>query len=336
MKLKYLLAVTAVTLGAGCLALAKQQNTFSLFRRNTTMDVTTGAAAAYAHLEALRHSDRVAQQGQTAMDQKRYQEAEKLFRKAIVVQPHNPLAWLLLAEACERQGKLEEALDAYHTIVYAPNGTGGSIGSDPVTRMRYVLALVRGNRYAEAVAVYDLAHKQAARQSEESFFPLRFDANNPDENRLQAAAHYVMGVTPPLHREAASAELRQHLEAAMRFAPDWGKPHAALAKMLDMRYKLKEAEIEYAKARQLGEHVESSKQRMARMDAEIQRKWEMQHPGQRNTHSVGFAIKLTPEQIAGFMAKGRAEMSMTRAQWEVAHKANLKAETAPRGQFQIP
>ena len=55
-------------------------------------------------------------QGSKALDRKSYLEAETLFRKALAVQPENDEAWRLLADVCERQGKLEEALQAYYTL----------------------------------------------------------------------------------------------------------------------------------------------------------------------------------------------------------------------------
>jgi Tfp pilus assembly protein PilF len=43
--------------------------------------------------------------------------AETLLREAIAVDAHEAQTWLLLAEACERQGKLDKALEAYHALL---------------------------------------------------------------------------------------------------------------------------------------------------------------------------------------------------------------------------
>ena len=340
MNYKYLSAASALILGVGCIALAKQQKMTPNSQHNmggaanvtgSTENPDFGSAASWASLVALRHSAEIARKGQIALDQKRYKEAESLFRKAVTVQPENSEAWLLLAEVCERQGKLQEALQAYYTLA---NGVTrySSITFDPVTRMRYVLALVRGNRYADAVAVYDLARKQAVSAREESLLPLRFDANNPDEDRLQAAAHYVMGVNKPEHRQAAPGELRQHLEAAIRLAPDWGKPYAELGKMLEWRNHTLEAEGYYTKARSLGEPVESYKQATERTVARMRREHDLAHPEIHQSDGVMIPIKLNNEQIKQLIAKSQAEVLRNTQQLEAAKKAKAEAKATIQGQ----
>ena len=350
MNYKYLLAAGILSVGAGCLALTKQHKTpqpdvqvhraraanamsLMVHPTNLTVNITTGRAGAQASYIALAHSEQIAKQGQKALDQKRYPEAETLFRKAVAIQPENSAARLLLAEVCERQGKLEEALEAYHALVYAPDAMGDSIALDPTTRMRYVLALVRSNRYTEAVAVYDLARKQAVSAREESLLPLRFDANNPDENRLQAAAHYVMGVKRPEHRENTLGELRQHLEAAIRLAPDWGKPYAELGKMLERRNHFVEAEGYYTKARNLGEPVESYKQESERIFARMRREHDLAHPEIHQSDGVMIPIKLNNAQIKELIAKSQAEVLRNTQQLEAA-KAAKKAKEGAKATIQ--
>ena len=114
MKRKYLLATTLLLLGAGAW---HWQSSTSCNSRLTYLEQPPPQMSCphpKAGGEAWNRSSLLDRQGQTALNQKRYQEAEGLFRKALLVQPHNPEPRLLLAEACERQGKLEEALQAYY------------------------------------------------------------------------------------------------------------------------------------------------------------------------------------------------------------------------------
>lgn len=336
-----LLAGTFCILGAACLAVAKQsgrQTPTSPQQRQATDTVRSVAGPAdLAYLAQLEQRQDLLTsfltQGKLKMEQKHYSQAENLFRKALALDNAESEAWLLLADVYERQGKLEEALPAYHRIIY---GQGGSIGSDPVTRMRYVLALVRSNRYADAVQVYDKARYDASGSDDAALFPLRFATNNPEESRLQAAAHYVMGLKHPLHCGATPKELRQHLEAAIRLAPDWSKPHAAIAKMLERSWHVQAAEVEYAKARQLGEPVESFKQKYARIEVELLRRHDAAHPELSHTNGAAFSIPMSHEEMARQMDKVYAEKLMTRAQWEVAQKAKIKAQTEPRDRSVYP
>ena len=328
MHTNYLVAAVVVIVGAGCITLSKQKEaprSDPQPRQNRLANVTRGSAATRVWVEEYKQALQVVQQGQTALDHKRYTEAENLFRKAVQIHAKTPEASLLLADVSERQGKLEQALQAYYTLVYSQDG-GSSIGTDPVTRMRYVLALVRSNRYEDAVQVYDLARQQADISRDEVLFPLRFDANTPDENHLQAAAHYVMGIEPPLHRENVPGELRQHLDAAIRLAPDWGKPHAALGKMLEWHRHVQEAEVEYTKSRNLGEPVESYKQKYARIEADMLRKSYELHPEHRGVNGVVIPLKLNGEQIRQLIAKSQADVLKSVQQQEAAKKAKEEAK----------
>jgi hypothetical protein len=106
--------------------------------------------------------------------------------------------------------------------------------------------------------------------------------------------------------------------------------------MLERIQRVQEAEVEYAKARQLGETVESDKQQSERTFAELKRRHDAAHPELSHANGAVFAIPMSHEEMARQMNKVYAEKLLTREQWEVAQKAKIKAQTEPRNRSMTP
>lgn len=159
--------------------------------------------------------------GRQALTKGRYDEAEGLFRKALAIQPQDAETWLLLADVCEKQGKQTAALNAYHELVYSnQKGWGSSINSHPTTRMKYVLALTRANRWQEAVAVYDMAITSSIQTNGRPMVEERFDPARRDLTRLQAVAHAILSSTGPSWGPPNTADQKKHLDAALKLHPE--------------------------------------------------------------------------------------------------------------------
>jgi len=291
MKHTYLLTTTVLIVGASGFAFARQQNTpahnkaATIPAKNRDADGiareeitrTPPDLIAAVRRENMRHRIYpLLKQADAAMKQKRYADAEQLFRKLIALDDEDGRYWLALADVCERQNKPQQALAAYRKLIY-PQNWSDNVSSDVTTRMRYVLALCGINQYTEAVQVFNAAMNamaiedmsDAGRQqvaqtrdamthdaavSAHSLLPMRFDPNDPDKRLLQAAAHFVLGTKRPSFVEPGKGEMMKHLQAAVRLAPQWGRVYSALADALIRQGNHQAAQVAQARALALGDH----------------------------------------------------------------------------------
>jgi predicted Zn-dependent protease len=196
-------------------------------------------------LEQIKHVRPLIREAREEADKRRYARAESLLRQAITLDSTSAEAWLLLAEACEKQNKQTEALKAYHELVYSnEKGWGSSINSHITTRMKYILALLRSNRWPEAVAVYEMVRKGDSQTNHgRTTLDAAFDPNRREITRLQAVAHLVLGTVEPSWGPPSKAEQKKHIEEAVRLQPNMPAAQYAYAQML-----VKEGNYEAAKA----------------------------------------------------------------------------------------
>ena len=295
MKRSYLVLAPFFLLGVGCIALAHQQRHTippkAPLMESIIKDTETGRKGREAETALLIRIQPMLKQGQAAVAKGQYAQAEGIFRQVLQLQGHDARTWLLLADVYERQGKEAKALEAYRTLLY-PVNWGSSISSDVTTRMRYVLALCRSNRYEEAAQVFDkamnatvleniadalreqIAQTHDAMTQEDaveahSLLPLRFDPASPDKRLLQAAAHYVLGTKQPSFGPPGAGEQMKHLQAAVRLAPQWGQAHSALSDALQRQGQTQAAQTAQKRALALGDHS-SLKERLIHANDEGQ------------------------------------------------------------------
>lgn len=308
MKRSIIVVSSFAVLGAGVLALVRQQTPVSDHpTRNASpsrkrelvqppvvvhgnKDNVTGRAGDQAELMKLRSIQSFIKQGKAAMSGEQFAQAESIFRQALKTEPNDAMTLRLLAEVYEREGMHTKAIEAYRTLIYS--NAHSSISSDPTTLMHFVLSLCRSNQYAEAVQVFNKTMDDSAHGSipEEvivnaqrtgntvafapyiekySLLPMRFDVNNLEENKLQAAAHFVLGTKQPSFAPPGAGEQMRHLQAAVRLAPKWGQAHSALADALVKKGQTQAAQAAQKRALALGDHS-SIKERLIHANDEGQ------------------------------------------------------------------
>src|ERR1051326_266457 len=137
-------------------------------------------------------------QGCVEVKQGNYAEGQAFFNKALAVDKTDPTLWLLLADVCERQGRWAEALRTYQGLLKG-SGRYSSLCSDPVTHLRYALALLRNGQWQEATTEYANVRYQI-NQTDPTALPNRdFDPGKDNRPRLEAAVHLVLGTRRPTY-----------------------------------------------------------------------------------------------------------------------------------------
>lgn len=244
--------VVGLTLAAVCLV-----SSHRLFARQSASrqpvsvpsQKVTNPAAEAAYLEQIKRVRPLIKEAQAEVDKGHYQRAENLLQQAIVLNSTSAEAWLHLADVCEKQNKQTDALKAYHELVYSnQKGWGSSINSDMVTRMKYVLALLRSNKWQEAVAVYDLAMKTSIEVDGHPLVDSGFSPNRREISRLEEVAHVVLGTQSPTWGPPSKAEQKKHLEAAVRLQPNLPMVQFVYAQKLEKDGDFVAAKAAYQKA----------------------------------------------------------------------------------------
>jgi Flp pilus assembly protein TadD len=168
-------------------------------------------------------------------------DASSSFRQALGIDRTCARAWLGLAEACERQGKDDDAIQAYRAMIYS-KGWGSSINHDPVTMMRYVLLLSKRGDWREAVAAYNDVEQRSQTGRGHPLVGLRFSETAPDWPTMRAVAHLVLGIRDAYHGPVPSAEKMKHLEEAVKLRPQWPEAQLAYGQALLRQRKLDQAQ----------------------------------------------------------------------------------------------
>lgn len=168
----------------------------------------------------LRQAITIVNEGKVAMSQGDYSKAERLFKQSFTVQRSRflPEAWLALADLYERQGRLTDAANAYHELIY-PVKAGSSIGSDPTTQMRYAIVLTQTNHWPEAVQVYEQALGRVKQSGRFPLIDVHFQPNVAEKTKLQALAHLVLGFKRPTYAQLEPNERLTHFTLAVQLEP---------------------------------------------------------------------------------------------------------------------
>ncbi|HLJ57018.1 MAG TPA: tetratricopeptide repeat protein [Chthonomonadaceae bacterium] len=142
-----------------------------------------------------------------------YAEAEELYKQALIILPGGKPR-LNLAEIYEHEDRLAEAAEQYDQLIFDKK-TGSSIGGDPITHMRYVLLLLKLNRWSDAVSVY-AAHTGYTVPGLPDF-----DAKRPDFDRMAALAHALVAAFNPRYSDdrLTIAQRRAHIDEALKLNP---------------------------------------------------------------------------------------------------------------------
>ena len=207
----------------------------------------------------LRRAYALARQGDAAVRESRLESAASCYRSALEIEPRLERTLVGLADALDRQGKLADALQTYHSLMFPTSG-GGSIGSDPVVHMRYVVALTKARKWEDAKAIYDRAMSRV-RAHGESVLSLPTEAKYLDHRGLVAAAHLVLGGCNPAHQLMSDAYRLPHLEEALKLRPNWAEAHYERGRILAFQKgREREGLTELDKAAALGD--DAMKQRV--------------------------------------------------------------------------
>ncbi len=167
-----------------------------------------------------------------AISKGKYAGAEDLLKQAVQIAPHYAEALLLLAEDYEHQGKTQDAMDVYHSLVYS-QGWGSSINSSPNTSFRYMLLLVKANRLKEAGDMLARANRSFTITTGH---PIIADIapHSQDPIALEAAAHLGLGISTQSHMSSNTEEQLHHIKKALALKPDSKEAQAAYQKALQM------------------------------------------------------------------------------------------------------
>ena len=171
------------------------------------------------HDQTTRSSAATAQ-GDAALTAGKYEHAVGLYQKALDI-AWDDRALLGLAEAYERLNRQNDALRTYHQLAHPKPLHFGSIGADPTTRMRYVLLLLKNDRWSEALEEYKAA-LNPKNPTLSSYFlksSSEFSPERPDWARLESMAHLLLGTVRPGHKEIDREEFVTHLKRAAQLQP---------------------------------------------------------------------------------------------------------------------
>ena len=106
-----------------------------------------------------------------------------------------------LAQIYEGEGRINEAIQAYHNLLHRPNGQSpGTWGRDGFTLIHYAIVLNKSGRWPEAVQAYEEALKSPSlpdndefRDENEPRLDVHFDPSIPQPKEMSAMLHVVLG-----------------------------------------------------------------------------------------------------------------------------------------------
>ena len=181
-----------------------------------------------------------------------YAEVESCARKALAIYAVDGFAMRCLAESLDWQGKQEDALKAYHDLVYSPNQMVYQ-SADLGTYLQYVIALIKSKEWELAVTIYEVVKYPPMRLAMFPFPWGTFDPKKPDYIRLQAICHLVLGAQHRRsYRSLPTGYELDHLEAALRLQPKMAEAHYFYAVELTRLKRDFEAKAAFERAATLG------------------------------------------------------------------------------------
>ena len=157
-----------------------------------------------------------------------------------------------LIESLDWQGKQEDALKAYHDLVYSPNQMVYQ-SADLGTYLQYVIALIKSKEWELAVTIYEVVKYPPMRLAMFPFPWGTFDPKKPDYIRLQAICHLVLGAQHRRsYRSLPTGYELDHIEAALRLQPKMAEAHYFYAVELTRLKRDFEAKAAFERAATLG------------------------------------------------------------------------------------
>ena len=175
--------------------------------------------------------------GRDYLDKKQYASAEIAFRTAIKIEDDEDTSNnVQLAHTLVLQGKPQEALTIYRKVlyeplsdawtivpgeVYAPYGVLSSSGESESLHacMEYAILASKIGSWPEAAYIF---RNTLASMPEDRVMPkidVQFDANEPEPEKLQAAAHIASGIGYISNADPKNA--MPEFEQAHTLEPDW-------------------------------------------------------------------------------------------------------------------
>ncbi len=170
--------------------------------------------------EASAQSDLLSHDAAVDLHAGRYVQAETEARQAISLDLLNVEGLEVMAQALDAQGKQQEALQAYHTLVI---DSKGHLGGQPRNLLPYALLLLKSGQWEQAVAAYN----QATALYPESN-PVRanshFSPDVPDPTALAVMIHIARGQIYNEHTnrsgESQNTEALAEYGKALQLAPN--------------------------------------------------------------------------------------------------------------------
>lgn len=155
--------------------------------------------------------------GERLLTDGHYSEAEQDFRAALAVEGWNVNAYPGLAESLAAQGKTEQALRVYRSLVYQYPANLSSAAQTMRTLMRFASLLSQTGQWEEAVSVYENGLPKG-NFTEASKLDARFDLRHPMPLQLQALSHIAVGLEQSSHADNDTAFAEY--DKGLRLAPD--------------------------------------------------------------------------------------------------------------------
>lgn len=168
-------------------------------------------------VKTIQQSGGLVDQGNMLLSASNPVAAEKAFRAALALEGWNAEADPGLAEALAAQGKINEALRVYRTLIYQYPRNLSSVAHDRRTQMHYAILLSQTGQWQEAVSVYE-KNLPSAVYGDAPKLDVHFDPRAPMPFQLQAMAHVASGMEYTGHGQMKEAF--GEYEQATHLAPD--------------------------------------------------------------------------------------------------------------------
>lgn len=168
---------------------------------------------------AVQKSYDFVSEGEKLLASGNYSAAEQDFRAALAIKDWNVTADPGLAEALASQGRTQEALQVYRSLVYQYPANLSSDAQSARTLMRFASLLSQTGQWSEAVPLYNYALARAD-FGDAPKLDAHFDPQTPMPLELQALSHIAVGMEYGGHADnkKSFAEFTQ----ALQLAPDMG------------------------------------------------------------------------------------------------------------------
>lgn len=211
-------------------------------------------------LAAEQKSQEALARGEAFMQAGDLDDAIDAFQQALSYEPDNALAYQRLAEAQTATGKLNEAADSYRTVLYHWPGKNWSNvqNGDPVIHMQFALLLLRLNKRAEALSVYQHGYQLlqletagSANTAASTLLPTMLAAPNFTPAQLEAAADTVTAIHK--YNWVSQSLSLTDFQRVVKLQPDSAVGHFYLGQIYKFQSShAADAVKEFRKAAQLG------------------------------------------------------------------------------------